>query len=155
MCFNPLFVSLGLIIAESISSIRSPNTSLPMEFFIKALAPTLQQNGVAERKNYHLLEVVRSLMLTSSTPNRYWGEAVLTASYLINRLPSKVLNYQTSLNHLVSFYPHVHIINSLPPKVFGCIVYIYQNTPRHHKLDPKALKCIFVSYSPTQKGFKC
>ena len=49
---------------------------------------TLQQNGVAERKNRHLLEVVRSLMFTTRVPKFFWGEAVLTATYLINRMPS-------------------------------------------------------------------
>ena len=59
---------------------------------------TLQQNGVSERKNRHLLEVARSLMFTTNVPKQFWGDAILTASYLINRMPSKVLNYQTPLN---------------------------------------------------------
>ena len=49
---------------------------------------TLQQNGVAERKNRHLLEVARSLMFTTHVPKIFRGEAVLTATYLINRMPS-------------------------------------------------------------------
>ena len=49
---------------------------------------TPQQNGVAERKNRHLLEVTRSLMLATNVPNHFWGEAVLFATYLINRMPS-------------------------------------------------------------------
>ena len=52
------------------------------------------------------------------------------------------------------FYPHVRILNSLSPRVFGCIIYVYQTSPNHHKLEPKALKCIFISYSPTQKEYK-
>ena len=56
---------------------------------------TPQQNGIAERKNRHLLEVARSIMFTTHIPKQFWGEAVLTATYLINRMPSRVLNFQT------------------------------------------------------------
>jgi cellulose synthase/poly-beta-1,6-N-acetylglucosamine synthase-like glycosyltransferase len=49
---------------------------------------TPQQNGVVERKNRHLLDVVCTLMLESSVPPRFWVEALSMAVYLINRLPS-------------------------------------------------------------------
>ncbi|RVW39091.1 Retrovirus-related Pol polyprotein from transposon TNT 1-94 [Vitis vinifera] len=56
---------------------------------------TPQQNGVAERKNRHLMEVARSLMIASNVPKQLWGEAVLTATYLINRMPSRILQFKT------------------------------------------------------------
>jgi len=61
---------------------------------------TPQQNGVAERKNRHLLDVVRTLLLESSVPSRFWVEALSTAVYLINRLPSQVLNFDSPYYHL-------------------------------------------------------
>ncbi|KAA0046032.1 Beta-galactosidase [Cucumis melo var. makuwa] len=54
-------------------------------------AYTPQQNGVAERKNRHLVEVARSLMLSTSFPSYLWGDAILTAAHLINRMPSRIL----------------------------------------------------------------
>ncbi|RVW75074.1 Retrovirus-related Pol polyprotein from transposon RE2 [Vitis vinifera] len=51
---------------------------------------TPQQNGVAERKNRHLLDVVRTLLLESSVPSMFWVEALKTAFHLINRLPCQI-----------------------------------------------------------------
>jgi histone deacetylase 1/2 len=50
-----------------------------------------QQNGPAERKHRHIVEVDLSLLAYVSMPLEYWDEAFLTAVYLINRLPSKVI----------------------------------------------------------------
>ncbi|KAJ4725234.1 Reverse transcriptase, RNA-dependent DNA polymerase [Melia azedarach] len=56
---------------------------------------TSQQNGRAERKHRHILETVRALLIAASYPERFWGEAALTATYIINRLPSPVIDNQS------------------------------------------------------------
>ena len=55
------------------------------------------QNGAAERKHRHIVEVGLSLLAQSSMPLKYWGQAFLAATYLINRTPSKVIHHQTPL----------------------------------------------------------
>ena len=67
---------------------------------------TPQQNGIAERKNRHLLEVARALMLTTNVPQYLWGEAIVTATYLINRMPSRVLTFQTPYHTFTQHFPH-------------------------------------------------
>ena len=115
-----------------------------------------QQNGVAERKNRHLLETTMAIMFTNSMPSAYWGEAIITASYLINQLPSKVLTFRTPRSVFLDFYPlYTRVLNSLSPKVFGCTVFVHKHQPSQSKLEPKALKCIFEGYSPTQQRYKC
>ena len=53
---------------------------------------TPAQNGVAERKNRHLLEVARALLFQMTVPKPFWADAISTACFLINRMPSVVLN---------------------------------------------------------------
>ncbi|GKB89372.1 retrovirus-related pol polyprotein from transposon TNT 1-94 [Tanacetum coccineum] len=53
----------------------------------KAIAYTPQQNGVVERKHRHLLETARSLRIHANFPIKFWGECVLAATYLINKMP--------------------------------------------------------------------
>ncbi|PKU79088.1 Retrovirus-related Pol polyprotein from transposon TNT 1-94 [Dendrobium catenatum] len=55
---------------------------------------TPEQNGLAERKHRHLLEITRTLLLEATLPYTFWADALLTANYLINRLPSKALHLQ-------------------------------------------------------------
>ena len=71
---------------------------------------TPQQNGVSERKNRHLLEVARSNMFSSNVPKQFCCEAVLIDAYLINRLPSRVLKFQTPCQILLKTYRDTRIL---------------------------------------------
>ncbi|GJZ94176.1 retrovirus-related pol polyprotein from transposon TNT 1-94 [Tanacetum coccineum] len=56
-------------------------------------ARTLQQNGVAKRKNMTLIEAARTMLADSFLPNTFMAEAVSTACYVLNRiLPAKSEN---------------------------------------------------------------
>ncbi|RVW98549.1 Retrovirus-related Pol polyprotein from transposon RE1 [Vitis vinifera] len=114
-------------------------------------AHTPQQNGVAERKNRHLVETARTLLLHSHVPFRFWGDAVLTACYLINRMPSSVLHDQIPHSLLFLDQP----LYFLPPRVFGCTCFVHILTPGQDKLSAKAMKCLFLGYSRFQKGYRC
>ncbi|KAA0040720.1 Retrovirus-related Pol polyprotein from transposon TNT 1-94 [Cucumis melo var. makuwa] len=82
-------------------------------------AYTPQQNGVVERKNRHLLEVARSLMLSTSLPSYIWGDAILTVAHLINRMTSRILHLQTPLECLKESYPSIRLVLEVPLRVFG------------------------------------
>lgn len=55
---------------------------------------------------------------------------------------------------LQSFYPNFRTSNGLIPRVFGCTVFVHIHKQHRGKLDPHAIKCVFIDYSSTQKGYK-
>jgi transposase InsO family protein len=115
---------------------------------------TPQQNGTAERKNRHILEVARALCFAMHVPKRFWADAVMTATFLINRMPARAIDYQTPFRMLSQFYSIPSALN-ICPRVFGCVCYIHVHSHQRDKLDPRALKCVFLGYSDSQKGYKC
>ena len=111
---------------------------------------TPQQNGVAERKNRDLLEKTRALMLHMHVPKKFWSFVILTATYLINQLPSRVLEYKSPYEILKG-----RKIDLTHLKVFGCVCFVHIQALNRDKLDARATKCVFMGYSSTQKGYKC
>ena len=50
---------------------------------------TLERNGVSERRNRTLLDMVRSMMSKSDLPLSFWGYALETTTFTLNRVPSE------------------------------------------------------------------
>ena len=88
---------------------------------LSSCVDTPQQNGIAERKNRHLLEVARSLMFSTNVPKLFWGEAVLTAAYLINRMSSRVLKFQKPCQTLLKSFPTTRLISTIPQNFSGVL----------------------------------
>lgn len=78
-------------------------------------AYTLEQNGVAEHKNRHLLEVARALLIGMNVPKSFWSDGVMTAAFLINRMASRVLGEKSHVDMLSPSIPLFPIV----PKVFS------------------------------------
>ena len=92
---------------------------------ISSCVHTPQQNGVAERKNRHILEVARSLVFSSNVPKHFWGDVILTNAYLIDRMPCRVLKFR-SPHRFLNHYLHCRLLNScVPTKIFGCTTLVH------------------------------
>ena len=90
---------------------------------------TSQQNGRAERKLRHILDIVRALLLSAKVPTPFWGEAALHAVHDINRIPSPVIHNQTPYEHLFGSPPDYHHLRS-----FGFACFVLFQPHEHNKL---------------------
>ncbi|MBW0524749.1 hypothetical protein O181_064464 [Austropuccinia psidii MF-1] len=111
---------------------------------------TPQQNPFVERANQTLMERVRCLLLDSKLSFDWWGEAVSTETYLLNRTPVSSLSFKTPFETIFNYAPKM---NHLHP--FGCPVYIHVNKASlKSKLHPRAEKGFFLGYSEGHKSFR-
>lgn len=109
---------------------------------------TPQQNSTIERKYRHLLNVTRALLFHSHLPKCFWSYAVCHSVFLINRLPTPVLNHQTPYAMLHGDSP-----TFLDLKVFSCLSYATTLTQNQKQLDPRSRKCLFLGYKPATEGY--
>lgn len=103
---------------------------------------TPQHNGKAERMNRSLVERSRAMISDSGVPKEFWGEAVRTAAYLLNRGPTETLNGVTPAEVWFNQKPNV---NNL--RVFGCTAYSHIQKEFRHKFDSKTEECMMLGYA--------
>lgn len=108
-----------------------------------------QQNARVEREHRHLLEVARALMFQSGLQVSFWGESVLTAAYIINRLPSSVLDNKCPYELLYKMPVDYDEL-----KTFGCLAFAINPVHSNDKLTARGVPCVFVGYPPTQRGYR-
>uniref|UniRef100_A0A2N9E1N9 Retrovirus-related Pol polyprotein from transposon TNT 1-94 n=1 Tax=Fagus sylvatica TaxID=28930 RepID=A0A2N9E1N9_FAGSY len=106
------------------------------------------QNGVAERRNRTLLDMVRSMLSSSNLPKSLWAEALKTAVYILNRVPTKAVpktpfelwkGWKPSLRHM---------------RVWGCPSEVRIYNPQEKKLDPRTISGYFIGYAERSKGYR-
>ena len=109
-----------------------------------------QQNGVAERMNRTLVESARSMIAHAGVSNIFWAEAISTAAYVRNRLPTTALKEnETPYERWYGKKPDVSHL-----RVFGCMAYAHVPEGERRKLDSKSKRMRFVGYSLTSKGYR-
>lgn len=109
---------------------------------------TPQQNGVAERANRTLVEMARSMLLHAGLPERFWAEAIKTASYLRNRAETSTLPNMTPFEVWAGRKPFVGHL-----RVFGAKTIALDKTCKR-KFTPKGVEHIMVGYSETAKAYR-
>lgn len=110
---------------------------------------TPEQNSVVERDNRTVVESARSMLHHFSMPLQFWGEAINTAVYVLNRVSSRTLHGDTPYTKWYGLKPDVSYF-----RIFGSLCYAHIPKPLCRKLDSKARECIFVGYCTTSKAYR-
>ncbi|KAI3669791.1 hypothetical protein L6452_41198 [Arctium lappa] len=111
---------------------------------------TSSQNGRDERMIRRLNDIIRALLIHAHLPPTFWVEALHTAAYLHNILPTKRLNFFTPTFALYLRHPtYDHL------RVFGCACYPNSSATQPHKLHTHSVRCIFLGYPPDFRGYRC
>lgn len=119
-------------------------------FFHHSCPYTSEQNGRAERKHRHIVETGLTLLAQAQMPLKYWSDAFQTSVYLINRLPSSVLQNRSPFEVLFSKTPDYMFLKTFGVSCFPCI-----RPYQKHKFEFHSVKCVNLGYSEVHKGYKC
>lgn len=108
-----------------------------------------QQNGVVERRNQTIIATARSMMKAMVVPARFWGEAVSTAVYLLNRSPTKSVDGRTPFEVWHGYKPDVSYL-----RVFRCVVHVKVTKPHLSKLEDRSKPMVFFGYEPGTAAYR-
>ena len=71
---------------------------------------TLEQNGVSERKNEYIIEMVKCMLYEKDLPKIFWEKVANTTVFLHNRLPIKILEENTSFEAWYNYKPSLSFL---------------------------------------------
>ena len=100
-----------------------------------------QSNGVAERKNRTLTDLVNAMLDTAGLSKAWWGEALLTSCHVLNRVPNKNKE-KTPYEEWSGRKPSLSYF-----RTWGCLAKVNVPIPKKRKLGPKTVDCIFLGYA--------
>ena len=109
-----------------------------------------EQNGVAERMNRTIKDMIRAMLQESKMPAKYWAEAAGMSVFILNRVSTKKLDQATPFEAYYgkksTVYPEL--------KIFGSFGYAHLPKAVQRSLGPRSELIRLVGYSETVKGFK-
>ena len=107
-----------------------------------------ESNGIAERKNRTLTDLVNSMLDTAGLSKAWWGEALLTSCHVLNRVPNKNKD-QTPYEMWIGRKPSLSYL-----RTWGCLAKVNVPIPKKRKLGPKTVDCVFLGYAQRSIAYR-
>jgi hypothetical protein len=112
-------------------------------------AYTPSQNGVSERKNRTILNMVRAMLISGSAPKFLWTEAAHTAVQILNSLPTKSNNGITLDEKFTGLKPDLSSY-----RIFGCLAFVHLDKSKRDKLSPRSILGIHLGLDDSSKAYR-
>ncbi|KAL0408278.1 UNVERIFIED_CONTAM: Retrovirus-related Pol polyprotein from transposon RE1 [Sesamum radiatum] len=96
-----------------------------------------------------LVDSSNVVLQSASLPIKFWADAILTATYLLNWTPTKILEWKTPFERLYGRVPKYDHL-----RIFGSLCYATDVNPHKSKFHSRAIKCILIGYNMLQKSYK-
>jgi hypothetical protein len=107
-----------------------------------------ESNGIAERKNRTLKEMMNAMLLSAGAPSNLWGEAILSACHIQNRIIFKKTN-KTPFELWEKRMPNLKYL-----KVWGCLAKVLLPEPKKRKIGSKTCDCMFIGYASNSAAYR-
>ncbi|KAJ9684091.1 hypothetical protein PVL29_016537 [Vitis rotundifolia] len=107
-----------------------------------------ESNGVAERKNRTLKDMMNAMLVSSGAPLNLWGEAILSACHIQNRIPYKKTS-KTLYELWKGYAPNIAYL-----KVWGCLAKVLLPESKKRKLGPKTFDAMFIGYAKNSVAYR-
>ena len=106
-----------------------------------------ESNRVVERKNRTIKEMMNSLLVSASALDNLWGEAILSACHLQNRI-----QYKKTGKTLYELWKG-HALNVKYLKVWGCLAKFMLPYPKKRKIESRTYDCMFIGYASNSAAY--
>ena len=110
---------------------------------------TPEQNGIVKRKNRTLKDTMNAMLISSGLPSNMWGEAIISACHVLNRVPHKKIR-KTSYELWEGRSPNLGYL-----KVWGCLEKVGIPEPHKEKIGPKTKDSVFIRYAQNSPVYRC
>lgn len=108
-----------------------------------------QMNGIAERYNRIVIDLVNTTINAESLPKHFWGEILVTINYIKSRNPHSAIKEQVPIERWYGKKPSVRHFRAI-----GAIAYVYIPKQKRNKFEQKAEQYIMVGFASKTKGYR-
>jgi hypothetical protein len=107
-----------------------------------------QSNGITEKKNYNLTELVNAMLEAVGLSKEWYGEAILIACLVLNRVPTK--------NKEITLFEEWEKkrLNLSYLRIWGCLARVNVPINKMRKFRPKTIDCVFLGYAIHSMGYR-